>query len=148
MKTIKQSKPGTCLAACLAMVTNQSEQYVLNQITLAHCPQAKLDYVPLSQAIIYLANHLYTWGCTFTSKNPLDLSTENYTELEFQIHIEPKTAPAIITVKSTPDLNHCLVWDNQAHLFRDPFPGKPDNSKLFYTDVIEVTPIQKILVDY
>lgn len=119
MKHIVQPEFGLCLASCVAMVTDETLDTVLNETTLSK--RHGIWYLPLREAIKFLAERDRGFGIAARPHTRI-LDPRDTLEMTLDLRL----APAIITVKSDrPDWYHCAVWDNESLFVRDPAIYRP-----------------------
>ena len=118
MKLVKQPLgSGCCLAACLAMVTDKTLEYVLANASLSYCDEYDLEYLPLTEAIHYLADHCMTMGVSITPQSKMFEGIQ-----EFNAVIQVDNADSILTVPSNnlEGARHCIVYSGGE--IYDPYP--------------------------
>lgn len=134
MKTIKQKFHNTCVAATLAMVVGESEEYVINWFAPNEPPFGMID------ATLFLASHgvfllIETGLQDEVFKDGRNLSEFSHIETSFDINENP----AILIVKSaTYGITHA-VYLFKGKVF-DPIYDKPQELKNY--KVISFIPLQ------
>ena len=118
---INQTKNNTCVACVLAMMVNESEQYVLDWFGDTGIPHTDED------AFIFLAHHgIYlTALADFTQVSKDGKGVRVDSDQSFQVNFSLHTHKAYIVVDSPnrEDITHAIFWDGEKVL--DPSCDKP-----------------------
>lgn len=102
---IQQSKDNTCVAAVLAMIVNESEQYVLDWFAHKNPPFCDDDL------IIFLAHHgVYLAVCgILEDENENGVNISDYNTLEIQYNISTCYAYLVVESFSKKELCHAVL---------------------------------------
>ena len=119
MKVINQTKTNTCLVCVLAMIVEESEQYVLDWFKYITPPISDED------AFIFLAHHgRYLTTCaSFKNKKTqkgISLSNIDYIEIKWDMKNE---AYLVVDSHTKEDRTHAVFWTGKKVL--DPMEKKP-----------------------
>lgn len=119
---IRQTEPGLCLAACVAMVSGSSLDEVVAACTLRKLPGRKHRFLPDHEAIRYLATRHLHCGLRIRPPALVHGNMESFT-----ITIRLDDAPGILSVKSAnhEDLLHAVVWCPDRQMVLDPLHDTP-----------------------
>lgn len=143
MKTVKQPEwSGLCVAACIAMITGDELDDIVDGVKLRWCDEHGLMYVPLTECISSLAQRSYMYGLSLSVTNTEALAETR----DLDLSVDLDQWPAILTVASPSKkgILHCVVWDPEKGVIRDPLPDKEDTSDFDRYDIREWTPVAKI----
>lgn len=147
MRTVKQTHKGSCVACCLAMILDQTEEQVLVNTSMILDKEYGINYTPLTECIIYLAKHKFMYGVNFswreTKSGYLEKEDHHITHIQHEWSIY--NSPAILTVESPIYNCHAIVYDPKVKGFRDPLPGCEDIITDWNTyKIFDWSPILKI----
>lgn len=121
LQLVRQTEPGLCMAACVAMVAGTSIEEVVEKCRILK-PQEGPRYLPDNEAIKFLASRMLCYGLRVKPdvKITSDVS-------EFEVRVSVSEAPAILAVKSEnfEGFMHAVVWDNERRLVLDPLYDEP-----------------------
>lgn len=110
------------MAACLAMLTERTLDYVLYKVKTVPNRTKDKYYVPTREAILYLLEHdLWFGGEIAIPKQP--------TTFPFTLSVELGKHKALVTVKSQvyDDALHAVVYDPITKKFYDPQKDEPQD---------------------
>ena len=118
-KIVQQSKDNTCVAAVLAMITNNTEQYVLDWFEHQDAPFCDDD------AIIFLAHHgIFFAVCgTIIDDNKQGKDLSKFSTLEITYDLNKCTAYLIVESYTRKELSHAVLL--KEGLIYDPLCNKP-----------------------
>ncbi len=116
MNTVKQVRKGHALAACIAMICGDSLETIIRRTTMCESPDG-VNYLPLSSAVKYLANHGWNFGCSFS---PMRYFPEETKAIGVKIYFHEY--PGILHVEDEEAWlgKRAVVWDNDLMMVRDP----------------------------
>lgn len=106
MKLIQQTKPNTCLACVLAMIVEETEQYVLDWFQFVDPP------FRVEHAFIFLAHHgiFLNIGGNLTDEQGKGKNIEGINPID--LRIDMRKNPAYLVVESKVEgLDHAVFWD-------------------------------------
>lgn len=137
MNHVKQTGPGLCMAASVAMLTGETIETVLKNARILKSVETGMQYLPTNEAIIYLAKHMLCFGIV---AGPLQFTKETKI-VSVGITLEQD---ALITVpsKNFPGEYHSCVWDSKIQMIRDPLKEEPQS--LFDYEIIDWSPVVEI----
>ena len=128
MELIKQSSPYSCAAACLAMLTGNTEQYVLDWFEFYDPPFC------IEDCMIFLAHHgVYLCTCI----TPIDSSD---VDDKFVALVGFTKYELLIQVYTDSGFPHMIVWDGEKIIDPDPYSTKTDISEY---EVEYIYPVMK-----
>lgn len=126
---IRQSKDNTCVAAVLAMITNNTEQYVLDWFENQNPPFCDDD------VIIFLAHHGIFFAACGNIKDHYENGTNlnGYEELTITYNLKTCTAYVVVESPTRVGLSHAVLL--KKGLIYDPLHDTPQEIgkyKVFY----------------
>jgi len=137
MNIVRQTEPGLCLAACVAMVANCALEEVLEKARILKSRDG-VRFMPDNEAIKFLASRMLCYGLRLAPGSELNEDTP-----EFTVTVTTD-CPAILAVPSEnlPGFNHAVVWDNKQRKVLDPLHDEPQDLARY--KVIEWVPISHV----
>lgn len=131
IKTIKQSRNNSCLAAVLAMMVNESEEYVLDWFKFQNTPLNDED------AFIFLAHHGIYLSLYCLLNEPQSIcKTET---LEIDISLNDRKMYLVVESENYPGKHHAVFWDGNC--VHDPSPNSQDKRSIEEYKIIGFYPI-------
>ena len=120
MNIVRQTEPGLCLAACVAMVSNSTLDEVMAKARILRAEDG-IRFLPDNEAIKFLAGRFLQYGFTFKPGHPFDHAADRF------IVEVPINQPAILAVRSKNfvDHDHAVVWDPNRRQILDPLHDEP-----------------------
>lgn len=139
MKLVKQTEPGMCLAACVAMVANTSIEDVVAKCRILK-PEDGIRYLPDNEAIKFLASRMLCYGLRI-GKFDAKLTSDGDS---FNVTVPMNACPAILAVPSPnfPGHNHAVVWDHETRMVFDPLLDEPQPIERY--EVLEFVPVSHV----
>lgn len=134
---VKQTEPGLCMAACVAMVANTSIEDVLANARILK-PEDGIRYMPDNEAIKFLAGRMLCYGLRIKPGEKISSAIETFTVTV------PLECPAILAVASEnfPGHDHAVVWDSERRMVLDPLHDDPQPIERY--KVLEWVPVSHI----
>lgn len=137
MNIIRQTEPGLCLAACVAMIVGDSLENVVNSTRILKSEDG-VRFLPDNEAIKFLASRMLCYGLRLAPGTEV---TKDIDSFNVTVSLD---IPAILAVKSKnfEGFNHAVVWDNQRRMILDPLHDDPQELSRY--EVIEWVPISHV----
>lgn len=136
MKIIQQTKDNTCLACVLAMIVNESEQYVLDWFVHQDPPFHDED------AFLFLAHHgiFLALGFNFKPDHPDGVDLTDIHNITAEINIKERMAYLVVDSLINKEYTHAIfLKDGKIYdpLFEE--PQKLDNYKVRWAYPLLIT---------